>query len=62
MTECICKPAPAPFDHLTQPDRKCIAHLVPVQLIATGWTRNGAYWTHDHYRGMWTQEQAAETL
>lgn len=57
-SECICSPAPAPFDHAVQVNPKCLAHRQDIQLVAAGWTRNGAYWTHDYYRGMWTIEQA----
>jgi hypothetical protein len=62
MTECICTPAPPPYDHLLESHPKCIAHVTAVRLVAAGWKRDGGLWTHDYYKGLWTEEQAKETL
>lgn len=62
MAECVCSPAPAPFDHLQQVDRKCIAHNWDVILVKAGWKREGAIWTHHWKIGLWTKEQAIQTL
>jgi len=62
VAECICETAKAPFDHLQKVDRKCIAHNWQVQLVAAGWRREGAIWTHPEKVGLWTNEQAIESL
>jgi len=63
MSPCICTTqAPAPFDHLVEVHRQCIAHHPDVILVAAGWERNGSVWTHPERRGLWTREQAMETL
>ena len=62
MTACICTPAPVPFDHLQEVSPKCIAHHPSVRLVAAGWKREGAIWTHPERVGLWTMEQALEVL
>ena len=63
MIACICTARPpAPFDHLVISNPKCIAHHPDVRLIAAGWERNGAVWIHPTKGGLWTREQAMETL
>ena len=60
MAECICPTAPAPFDHLQEVSRGCIAHLLDVQLVAAGWSRNGPMWTKEGFGGLFTRDQALE--
>jgi hypothetical protein len=59
---CICTPAPAPYDLYLQSHPKCLAHRQDIQLVAAGWERNGAVWTHPNTRGLWTQEQAYDRM
>lgn len=62
MIQCICTRAPAPYDHLQLANPQCIAHNLDVQLVAKGWERNGALWTHPRWGGLFTKEQALDTL
>jgi len=63
-TQCICSPAPEPYSHLQQVSPKCLAHRMDIQLVAAGWERSGAAWydLSGYYKGLWTLEQAYETL
>lgn len=62
MTECVCTPAPAPFDHLQRVAKACVAHHPAVRLVAAGWKRDGALWTHPEKVGLWTMDQALDCL
>lgn len=60
--DCVCLPAPIPFDHLQEVSKACVAHHSDVELVAAGWIRGGPAWTHPGRGGLWTKEQAMEDL
>jgi len=61
LITCNCTPAPAPFDHLFEVNRRCLIHRFRTEeehLVAAGWYRAGPSWMHPTGTLLCSQDEA----